>query len=166
IVLGEPATNAVALGGRQSFKYLLSLEELAVQPDQLISYFVWADDIGPDGKPRRTSSDMFFAEVRPFEEIFREEQASQSESQQQQQSENESTKLAELQKQIINATWKLQRQENGAPGAEPSTPYKKDLPVVSQSQEHALDQAATMKEHASDSRSKLMVEKVEEYIDQ
>src|SRR4030095_15232434 len=109
IVLGEPATNAVALGGRQSFKYLLSLEELGVQPDQMISYFVWADDIGPDGTVRRTSSDMYFAEVRPFEEIFRGGQAGEQPPGEQQGS--PATKLAEIQKQIINATWKLKRRE-------------------------------------------------------
>jgi len=28
-------------------------------------------DVGPDGAVRRNSSDMYFAEVRPFEEIYR-----------------------------------------------------------------------------------------------
>ena len=82
-----------------------------------MSWFVWADDIGPDGKVRRTTGDLFFAEVRPFEEIFRE---GQSMSRKPSSSSNNSSnpvraatrrrKLADLQKQIISATWKLFRQ--------------------------------------------------------
>jgi hypothetical protein len=59
---------------------------------------------------------MYFAEVRPFEEIFREGQGGQSSQEQQQQEQQQGSpaeKLAELQKQIINATWKLQRQKGG-----------------------------------------------------
>ena len=54
--------------------HLVPLEALGAEPDQLLSYYLWAEDIGPDGNPRRATSDMFFAEVRPFEEIFREGQ--------------------------------------------------------------------------------------------
>ena len=54
---------------------------------------------------------MFFAEVRPFDEIFRESQAMQEEQNSDQQGQGgETQKLAELQKQIMSATWKLQRQ--------------------------------------------------------
>jgi hypothetical protein len=98
-----------------SFNYLLPLEDLGAQPDQLLSYYVWAEDIGPDGNPRRTTSDMFFAEVRPFDEIFREGQSMEGEAGGGgQQSGGRMQKLAELQKQIISATWNLKRQEGGA----------------------------------------------------
>ena len=85
--------------------YMIDFEALKVEPDQLLSYFVWAEDFGPDGKLRRTMSDMYFAEVRPFEEIYRQgEQPSASEQQQQQQGQGstaqEATQLAELQKQL------------------------------------------------------------------
>ncbi|MDP6448141.1 MAG: hypothetical protein QF805_30390, partial [Pirellulaceae bacterium] len=48
--------------------YLLELEALGLAPDQLVTYHFWAEDHGPDGEVRRTASDMYFAEVRPFEE--------------------------------------------------------------------------------------------------
>jgi hypothetical protein len=51
---------------KRSFNYLIPLENLGVEEDQVIGYFVWADDHGPDGKPRRTFSDIFFAEVGPL----------------------------------------------------------------------------------------------------
>ena len=112
LVLGESTKP----NEKRQFNHLLKLEELGVVADQLISWFIWADDTGPDGEARRTSSDMYFAEVRPFEEIFREGQSqeSQSSEQQQQPPGNEATRLAELQKQIINATWKLRRQQGTA----------------------------------------------------
>ena len=56
------------------------MEKLGVDVDQVVSYFAWADDYGPDGQVRRTFSDMFFAEVRPFEEIFRADQSGAAES--------------------------------------------------------------------------------------
>jgi hypothetical protein len=88
---------------------------------QLVSYFVWADDYGPDGQVRRTYSDMFFAEVRPFEEIFRADQSDAAAGQGQGEGEGQgqgqggqSTRLSELQKQIVIATWKLQREKGQA----------------------------------------------------
>ena len=102
------------------FTNQLAMESLGVEVDQLVSYFAWADDHGPDGKTRRTFSDMFFAEVRPYEEIFRNDQSGDSENQNQNQNQggqkggNQNTRLTDLQKQIIIATWKLQQEREGA----------------------------------------------------
>ena len=60
---------------KRPFQFLLRIEELGLQAGRPVSWFVWADDIGPDGKVRRTTGDLYFAEVRPFEEIFREGQS-------------------------------------------------------------------------------------------
>jgi len=102
---------------KQSFQALLRLEDLGAQPDDLITWFVWADDIGPDGQVRRTMGDLFFAEVRPFEEIFREGQSPSGGADEQREQEEsgeqaggQAGRLAELQKQILSATWKLQRE--------------------------------------------------------
>jgi hypothetical protein len=98
---------------KKSFSYMIPLETLGVEEDQVIGYFVWADDTGPDGKPRRTFSDIFFAEVRPFEEIFRPEQSGMSDEEGQGQGQQSpSVKLAELQKEIVVATWKLQQNKS------------------------------------------------------
>ena len=132
---------------RQRFEYLVRLEDLQAVPDQLLSWYFWADDLGPDGQVRRTASDLHFAEVRPFEEIFRQGQASEAERQQQEQSQaggagDQAMKLADLQKQIISATWKLQRQQ---PTNLPVTAaYRRDSGVVLESQETALQQAGEL----------------------
>ena len=103
---------------KRPFQYLLRLEDLGLQPDQLISWFVWTDDFGPDGALRRSTSDIFFGEVRPFEEVFREGQGMEGESAggagDSSQEPGQPSRLSELQKQIISATWKLQRQRNPA----------------------------------------------------
>jgi len=145
IPLGQDAPgNAKTLA-----EHLLALETLAVKPDQLINWFFWAEDIGPDAQTRRAFSDMFFAEIRPFEEIFRQGQGNQSQQQQQQQqqqSPNQQTQeLIKLQKQIINATWKVRRQ--------PAT-LSKDAPVLLQSQQQAVAKAKAMLERAEDEKSK------------
>jgi hypothetical protein len=108
---------------KRLFQYLLRLEELGVQPDDLISWFIWADDVGPNGQVRRTTGDLFFAEVRPFEEVFREAQGADDQAQsgdQSGQQGGEPAHLADLQKQIISATWKLLRDHQ--PAAERKSP--------------------------------------------
>ncbi len=98
-----------------ALSYLLELEKLKAEADHLIAYYFWAEDYAADGSVRRTQSDLYFIEVRPFDEIFREGegqpsgQNSQSQGQQPGSAE-QSEKLIELQKQIIAATWKVQRE--------------------------------------------------------
>jgi hypothetical protein len=148
---------------KRPFNYLVKLEDLGAQPDQLVSYYLWADDVGPDGNVRRTTSDMFFAEVRPFEEIFREGQAQDPNQQQQRQQgqqggQNQSERLAELQKQIITATWNLQRRETGK---SPTPKFKEDAGMVKDSQQEALDQVQQRRENAEDPKSIATLDSVE-----
>ena len=95
---------------KKSFKHRLRLEDVGVKPDELVSWFVWADDLGPDGQVRRTMGDLYFGEVRPFDEVFREGQGMDGAAGAEGQGgEDRTGKLADLEKQIVNATWKLQR---------------------------------------------------------
>lgn len=149
---------------KRAFAHQVALEDLGAQPDQLLSYYLWAEDIGPEGQPRRTTSDMFFAEVRPFEEIFREGQQQDPDQQQQQsqpgqQGQSPAERLAELQKQIITATWNLQRRETGKT---PTANFKQDAGTVKESQENALEQVRSRREQSDDPRAKAMLETVEQ----
>ena len=113
--------QAAPASAKRQFGYLISLEKLGVEVDQAVAYFAWADDYGPDGQSRRTFSDMFFAEVRPFEEVFRPDQSGSMEGENQEGNQgggNERVRLSELQKQIVIATWNLQRQLPGTRGAQ------------------------------------------------
>ena len=130
---------------KRTFTHLLKLEDIGAKPDDLVSWHAWADDIGPDGKVRRTSSDLFFAEVRPFDEIFRESAGMESEDppgkEKEKQGGDQARKLTDLQKQVINATWRLQR--DGA-----SSKYVDDVKVVTDAQAQALEQAEEAREEA------------------
>ena len=135
---------------KDPIKYVLAMEDLKAQPDQLVSYYMWAEDIGPDGKPRKTVSDLYFAEVRDFEQIFRENQSfmdqnQQQREQQQQQQQQEGQQsdqqrreqLVQMQKQIISATWNIKRQvDSTSNGVENK---KEDINLIMESQSDALE---------------------------
>jgi hypothetical protein len=143
---------------RVKSEHIIDFESLAAKPDQLVTYFVWAEDVGPDGKPRRSSGDMFFAEVRHFEEIFRQgEQPPEGSESQGEQGENAQAayQLAELQKEIINATWTLIRRETGA---KPSARFVDDAKLIGDSQKNAIGQAEQLAERLENPASKTHLE--------
>lgn len=156
VVLGENA----AAKQKHELANAIKFEELEAQPDQLLSYFFWAEDFGPDGNLRRTSSDMYFAEVRHFEEIFRQgQQPPGGQQQQKQQQQNSPTgqqaqQLAQSQKEIINATWKLIRREIGS---QPTEPFAEDVEQLVQSQNSLLEKAKALTEKVNDDESQLHV---------
>lgn len=151
IVLG---TNAPAQE-RRTFRHGIALEPLGVAPDDLVSWFLWADDFGPDGVVRRTQTDLAFGEIRPFDEIFREQTSGSSNGGGQESGNQEgspTTRLAELQKQILNATWKIERQRPRASAES----HGRDLGTVTESQTQALDQAKDQGSGAEDPRGEAM----------
>lgn len=139
---------------KQAFQHVWRLEEEQAEPDALFTWFTWADDLGPDGLRRRTTGDLFFAEIRPFEEIFRQGEAMgreepSSPSSAQSGAAEQSAQLAELQKQIINATWKLQREVP----SEMTEAFREDTETVRASQAEALAQAREAAQQANDPRA-------------
>jgi hypothetical protein len=96
---------------RHSLRHVVSLEELAPQPGEMISYCFYADDRCPDGTLRRTHGDLFFAEVRPFDETFREGKSPPGGGGSSGGGQNpELEQFVQQQKQILQATWKLARE--------------------------------------------------------
>ncbi|MEW4488676.1 hypothetical protein AB1L42_11370 [Thalassoglobus sp. JC818] len=146
---------------RRAMDHTVFVEELDVVPNQLISYYFYADDIGPDGNVRRAFSDIFFSEVRPFEEIFRQaaSQSGQQQQQQQQQQGGESGKLVEIQRQIVTASWNLIRSENRP---EPTSQFLPGMEVLFESQEQAIGLAEEMMESLED---EVMKQHLQEAID-
>jgi hypothetical protein len=142
---GEPIKKKTEL------QHLIDLESLQAKADQLVTYHFWTEDLDRDGQPRRIESEMYFAEVRPFEETFRETDASatqqRQEQQQQQGSESgqQAEELAELQKKILSATWNLLR---GIPKSSTDAPQsvQEQLPILLESQNQALEQTEALKE--------------------
>lgn len=162
LTLGE----SVSGNERLEVEHLIPFEDLEAEPDQLLAYYFWAEDIGPDGQPRRSLGDMYFAEVRHFEEIFRQgEQPPSGQSQEQQEQGNQNAQqaeqLAELQKQIINATWTVIRRETGP---QPSDKFTPDVEEIKTAQAEALNKLTELAEKLEDPQSQQYAENVKGHM--
>lgn len=149
VVLSEKA----AARQKHELTHVIRLEELKAQEDDLLSYHFWAEDFAADGTLRRSESDMYFAEVRPFDEIFRQGEPPPGGESQQRQSGNaqQAQQLSDLQKQIINATWKVIRRETRK---ELSASFASDAEQIWLSQDEAQKQATALAEKLQDGESR------------
>ncbi len=160
-VSGRETERVVLALGDSTFEkvniqHTLALETLNVEPDQLLTYYYWAKDTGADQKSREATSDMYFVEIRPFEEVFQESQSSQQEQERQNQQQNQNNnpspnraneELIKLQKQIISATWNLKRQSDLARQTETFT---EDIGTIHESQAQVLQKAQAASAQAED----------------
>jgi hypothetical protein len=145
---------------KREFSHLLKLEDLGVKADDLVSWFLWAEDNAPDGHTRRTESDIYFAEVRPFDQTYRKDNGGGEGGGG---GGGETGKLTELQKQIVSATWNLKRAEAVQTGPDnPSAKYLKDEPVVRDSQAEALRRAQKQAAKFEDPKSQGLAENATE----
>ena len=152
ITLGEKLVGKEKALGKRS----VALEDLHAKPDELLAYHAWAEDVGPDGKPRRTTSDIYFAEVSPFEEVFREMQGGGGmPGDGKPEAADESLKL---QKEIISATWNLRRRETAAA---PSPAYIDDAKTIADSQQKAIEQLAKMREKLKSPEAQKTIDEIE-----
>jgi len=161
IVLG----NKSKAQQRQDVQFQLAMEQLEAKPDQLVSYHFWAEDIAANGKARRTLSDMYFAEVRPFEEIFRQGEQPPSQQQQQKKKNPQMQQIEELlksQKEIINATWKIIRRETDETA---SDKFASDLELLVKSQQALKEKVGGLKQKLKDEQSIKHVDEVVEHVD-
>lgn len=146
VIFQHPPTEPAR---KQAVKELLVLEGEEAQPRQLVSYHFWAEDRGPQGEVRRAMSDLFFAEVRHFEDIFREGESPPGEPGKE--PKGQTDELVELQKQIVNATWRIVRDTNAGKSMEAVAP---DAKVLQASQGVALDQTKEAMEKTDEAEIK------------
>ncbi len=92
-------------------RHTLPLEELGVKPGDFVSYYVRARDISRGNRPNEGRSDIFFLEVRPYEQGFA---LQQSQSMAGAGYVGSIDDLVNAQKQIVVATWKLDRRGAGS----------------------------------------------------
>ena len=85
-------------------KRTVYLEDLDVQPGDFVTYYARARDVSRGKRATEARSDIFFLEVKPFEEEF---VAAQSQAMGGGSGDRSLDDLAEAQKEIIVATWKL-----------------------------------------------------------
>ena len=115
--VGGGAERAVpmALGHGTSAegRHTLFLEDLKVRPGDLISYYARAFDVARGRQSNEARSDIFFLEVKPFEQEFALAQS---------QAGSGSSAIDDLiaaQKEVVVATWKIERRTGPAKGARP-----------------------------------------------
>ena len=113
------------------------MEELKVQPGDFVSYYARARDVSRGRRASEARSDIFFLEVKPFEEEFVAAQ-SQSMGQGAGMQGGGLEGLAEAQKQLIVATWNLDARARRAQGA----PSQQDIKAVSKAQGELRERAA------------------------
>ena len=140
-------------------EHLLSLEGLQVQPDTLISYHLFAEDIAPDGSRRKVLSDMYFMEVRHFEEIFKQGRSANNSSKSGKSGGNaqQAEKLAEQQKQIINATWKIIRREIKETV---SNEFAEDVNTLQQAQQALVTSVIKLASKVKSQKSKAVIDSI------
>ncbi|HWI18999.1 MAG TPA: hypothetical protein VNT81_14700, partial [Vicinamibacterales bacterium] len=142
VPIGAPISGSVATG-----LHTLFLEDLNVKPGDVVTYYARATDVGRGRRSTESRSDIFFLEVKPYEEEFfaSEGQSGAGASQQE-------TGLEDLiaqQKDIMAATWKLDaRARRGATGAQ-AAPDIRAVAVAqanlkSKTEEVALQMAGAM----------------------
>ena len=93
-----------ALSGAHTF----FLEEFGLQPGDFISYYAKARDNGAEGGQSSTS-DIYFLEVRPFDRNFKQAQQQGGGGEG---GEQDSNALTRRQREIIAATFRVQREQN------------------------------------------------------
>ena len=100
-------------------RHTLYLEDLDVRPGDFVSYYLRARDVARGKRPSEVRSDIFFLEVKPFEQEFA---LARSQGGGAGGGSNRSIDdLVAAQKEIIVATWKLDRRSQAARGARSET---------------------------------------------
>ena len=97
-----------------SARHTLYFEDLDVAPGDFVSYYVRARDVARGKRSNEARSDIFFLEVRPFEQEFA---LTESQSMSGSGYNGAIDELVNAQRQVIVATWKLDRRAQDAGGA-------------------------------------------------
>ena len=131
VVPFEYVGTGIAVGGRR----LLYLEDLKVRPGDFISYYARARDVSRGKRSSEARSDVFFLEVTPFDAEFvrREGEGGTAEEQ-------TLAQLVQGQKEIITATWKIDRR-NRDTGAQSEA----DIRAIANSQRDLRALAVTVR---------------------
>jgi hypothetical protein len=96
-------------------EHTLFLEDLDIAPGDFVSYYARAWDRTGGTKPRTVQSDIFFLDVKPYEQEFA---LAQSQSMSGSGYAGALDGLVDRQRQVVVATWKLNRRAEAARGAQ------------------------------------------------
>jgi hypothetical protein len=105
----EKVVPFTTLGGTDLARFgsrMLAAEDLKVKPGDVIAYYAQARDVARAKRPTLTRSEIFFLEVKPFNEEY---SLAQSQAGMQSATGAQLESLIAAQKEIISATWNLER---------------------------------------------------------
>lgn len=109
VPLGGNGQSTVVAG-----KHTVYLEDLDVTPGDFVSYYARARDIGRGKRSTEARSDIFFLEIKPTAQEFT---AAQSSAGMGGMGSGEMDDLVAAQKDVVSATWKLERRSSGGRSA-------------------------------------------------
>ncbi|MGH7500206.1 MAG: DUF4175 family protein [Longimicrobiales bacterium] len=118
------------------------LEELSLQPGDLISYYARATDNNSAGRRKDATSDIYFLTIRPYELNYRQAEAAGGGGGGGGGGGEDEGRLSDQQREIIAATFNVQRDSAGQSGDE----YKENLVTIALSQEKLREQVGTLVE--------------------
>ena len=144
-VVPFPANRATTASGQ----HLIQLESLGVRPGDFVTYYARARDVGQGRQGSETRSDIFFLEVKPFEEAF---VAAQSQAMGMQGGSPQLQELAEAQKEIIAATWKLDARARRAGARQSAADIKAVAEAQTELRARAAEQAGDVAQALADPR--------------
>jgi hypothetical protein len=131
VVPFEREGSGIAVSGRR----IVYLEDLDVRPGDFVTYYARARDVSRGKRSSEARSDIFFLEVSPFEEEFVASQSQGAGGGEEQGLEE----MIQAQKDIITATWKLDRRARDAGGQS-----EEDIRTVGRAQRDLRGRAQTM----------------------
>ena len=125
VPLAIPAHAASA-----TVRHTIYLEDLGVKPGDFVSYYVRARDVTRSAKANEGRSDIFFLEIRPFEQEFA---LAESQSMAGSGYSGSIDDLVAAQKQIVVSTWKIDRRgQAGASAGNAQSPQ--DIRAIGRSE--------------------------------
>ncbi len=110
-----PFTRLAGGDTQRTGAHLLAAEDLNVRPGDVIAYYARARDVARGRRATETKSDLFFLEIKPFNEEF---VAAQSQAGASASGDPQIDSLIEAQKDIISATWNIERRSVGGRSAD------------------------------------------------
>jgi hypothetical protein len=117
--------------------YTFMLEGLQLQPGDVVSYYARATDNDAVSGPQQASTDIYFLQVRPFENDYRQQQGGNMGGGGGQ---NDANQLSQRQREIIAATFKTSRDS----AQTEAKPFSENLATIRLSQQRLREQTTQL----------------------
>src|SRR5688572_14034371 len=129
VLAGSGARGAKETSGSHTFL----LEELKLEPGDVIAYYARATDNNRVSTPQTASTDIYFLEIRPFAQDYRQQQQGGGGGG----GGDDPGKLSQQQRQIVAGTFKTERDRKTTPAKQ----FQEDVATLALAQSRVREQA-------------------------